>query len=246
VLALFIFYVDIVVLQYKSYELIMGVLLVFSLVFMAVMGAVAQKKGKAFPLYIGMPVWILTMFSFLFFGSGTSAILLCVTAVLMAVGSAAGNLSTWSMLTDLFDIDEIRTAKRREGIYSGLTTFLRKFASGVAVLLLGFGLRALGFDQNQYNVLKASSVNFDPAAYAQSALVTGLKWMFVLIPVILLSVTLFFAIRNKVNKRRFDAVLAGIDAFKAQGDLSGLSEQEREDIGVVTGESESSLWGGNG
>ena len=243
VLALFIFYIDIVVLKYTSYTLVMGVLLVFSLVFMAVMGAVAQKKGKAFPLFIGMPIWIVSMIAFLFTNSATPVYILCALAVLIAVGSASGNLSTWSMLTDVFDIDEIRTAKRREGIYSGLTTFLRKFASGVAVLLLGFGLQALGFDQNQYNMLKASSASFDPSAYAQSSLVSGLKWMFVLIPVILLSITLFFAIRNKVNKRRFDAVLKGVDSFQKTGTLAALDEQEKADVRLVTGETEDALWG---
>jgi oligogalacturonide transporter len=246
VLALFIFYIDIVVLKYASYELVMGMLLVFSMVFMAIMGILARKKGKAFPLYIGMPMWILTMIAFIFVDSATPVYVLCILAVFIAVGSAAGNLSTWSMLTDVYDIDEIRTAKRREGVYSGLTTFLRKFASGVAVLLLGFGLRLFGFDQNQYSILKATSTDFDPAAYAQSTLVSGIKWMFVLIPVVLLSICLVFAIKNKVDKRRFDAVLKGIDAFKAQGDLSGLSAQERDDIQVVTGESEASLWGRKG
>ncbi len=244
VLALIIFYIDIVVMQYANYELIMGVLLVFSMIFMAVMGMVARKKGKAFPLFIGMPVWILTMLAFLFIKSDTPVIVLCILAALIAVGSASGNLATWSMLTDIYDIDEIRTAKRREGVYSGLTTFLRKFASGVAVLLLGFGLRAMGFDQTQYNMLKSTSTNFDPASYAQSALVSGIKWMFVLIPVVLLSVCLFFAIRNKVNKRRFDAILSGIDAFQAKGSLASLSPDARADIFAVTGEPEEQLWGG--
>ncbi len=244
VLALFIFYIDIVVLKYQSYELVMGVLLVFSLVFMAIMGWVAQKKGKAFPLFIGMPVWILTMIAFLFVKSDTPVVVLCVLAGLIAVGSSSGNLSTWSMLTDVYDIDEIRTSRRREGVYSGLTTFLRKFASGVAVLLLGFGLRLLGFDQAQYNLLKAENASFDPAAYAQSTLVVGLRWMFVLIPVVLLSVCLIFAIRNKVNKRRFDAVLKGIDSFQKQGNLAALSTEEKEDIFLVTGEPEEDLWGG--
>jgi oligogalacturonide transporter len=243
VLALFIFYIDIVVLKYESYELVMGVLLVCSLLFMAVMGAIAKKKGKAFPLYIGMPVWILTMLAFLFITSGTPVWVLCILAALIAVGSSSGNLSTWSMLTDIYDIDEIRTARRREGAYSGLTTFLRKFASGIAVLLLGFGLQLLGFDQSRYNMLKASTASFDPAAYAGSTLVSGLRWMFVAIPVVLLSVCLCFALRNKVNKRRFDAVLKGIDAFKTEGNLGALSAGEREDIHIVTGENERELWG---
>lgn len=243
VLALFIFYIDIVVLKYSSYEVVMGVLLVFQIIFMVIMGMVAKNKGKAFPLYIGIPIWILAMLGFLFIKTDTSVVALCILSGFIAVGSSAGNLSTWSMLTDIFDIDEIRTAKRREGVYSGLTTFLRKFASGVAVLVLGFGLQALGFDQTQYSMLKATSTDFNPATYAQSSLVSGIKWMFVLIPVVLLAICLVFAIRNKVNKRRFDAILHGIEAFQTEGNLASLSTQERDDIHIVTGETEDKLWG---
>jgi Na+/melibiose symporter-like transporter len=93
-------------------------------------------------------------------------------------------------------------------------------------------------------LLKATTTDFEPAAYAQSALVSGIKWMFVLIPIILLSICLVFAIRNKVNKRRFDAILHGIDSFQKQGNLSALTQQERDDIHIVTGEPETNLWGG--
>lgn len=244
VLALFIFYIDIVVLQYKNYELVMGLLLVFSMLFMAAMGAIAKKKGKVFPIYIGIPVWMASTIVFIWLGISTPIWVLCALAVLIAVGSAAGNLSTWAMLTDIFDIDEIRTGKRREGIYSGMTTFLRKFASGVAVLLLGFGLQAMGFDQNQYSILKASTTNFDPAVYAQSGVVSGIKWLFVLIPLILLTVCLVFAIKNKINKSRFDAVLHGIEEFKQRGSIDGLNEQELEDVLIATGAKKGELWGG--
>ncbi len=244
VLALFIFYIDIVVLQYKSYELVVGTLLVFSVLFMVLMGAIAKRKGKAFPLYIGIPIWILSTLSFIWVDSSTSVYVLCILAVLIAVGSAAGNLSTWAMLTDIFDIDEMRTGKRREGIYSGITTFLRKFASGIAILLLGFGLGACGFDQNQYSILKASVNDFDPAAYAQSNVVSGIKWVFVLIPLVLLSICLIFAILNKINKRRFDAVLKGIDLMKEAGSLDALSPRELDDVLIATGAEKDMLWGG--
>jgi oligogalacturonide transporter len=244
VLALFIFYIDIVVLQYKSYEMVVGTLLVFSVVFMTIHGAVAKRKGKVFPLYIGIPVWILSTLAFIWVNTGTPVIALCMLGALIAVGSSAGNLSTWAMLSDIFDIDEIRTGKRREGIYSGITTFLRKFASGVAILLMGYGLSALGFDQNQYAILKASTANFDPAAYAQSNVVSGIKWMFIVIPLALLAVCLFFAIRNKINKRRFDAVLKGIEAYKKTGTMKSLSKHEQEDVLVATGANKGELWGG--
>jgi len=248
VLALFIFYIDLVVLQYKNYELIVGLLLTCSMLLISVMGAIAKRKGKAFPLYIGIPVWMLSTLVFIWLGAGVSVIVLCVLAVLIAIGNSAGQLSTWAMLTDIFDIDEIRTGIRREGVYSGMTTFLRKFASGVAVLLMGFGLRAVGFDQNEYSMLKASIENFNPAEseYAQSNTVMGIKWMFVVIPFALLAICLFFAIRNKINKRRFDAVLKGIDEFKAHGNIDRLSEQETADVLIAAGIGKDRLWGGKG
>lgn len=242
VLALFIFYIDIVVLKYSSYELLMGVLLVTQILFMLMHGAIAKKKGKAFPLYIGIPVWILTCFIFIFFNTTTSVVWLVVSALLIALGASAGNLSTWSMLTDIFDLDEIQTGKRREGVYSGITTFLRKAASGISIFILGFGLQAMGFDQNEYNMLKTTSDNFDPATYAQSNIVSGIKWLFVIIPALLLTVTLVFALLNKINKKRYDSVLKGIDSFKASGNLESLTEDERKDIEIVTGKKEPELW----
>ncbi len=243
VLALFIFYVDIVVLKYKSYELLMGVLLVCQIIFMLIYGSAAKKKGKVFPLYIGIPLWLLTSLLFAFVNSGTPVAVLIVFAVLIAAGASAGNLSTWSMLTDIFDLDEIQTGKRREGIYSGLTTFLRKFASGVAVFILGVGLQALGFDQTEYNLLKSkATTDFDPSAYAQAGIVSGIKWMFILVPFALLAVCLLFVTKNRINKKRFDAVLKGIECFKEGEGLSALSDDEIKDIEMAIGKKTGELW----
>ena len=243
VLALFIFYVDIVILQYQNYELIVGTLLVFSTLLVVVQGKIAEKKGKAFPLLISIPIWMIASFAFIWLGAGVSVIILCILSALIAVGTSAGQLSTWSMLVDIYDIDELRTGKRQEGLYSGLTSFLRKFSSGVAILLIGFGLQAMGFNQNEYNELKIERLDFNPAEYAASSVVMGIKWMFVLIPLILLTICLIFAIKNKITKRRFDAVLKGIDEFKACGNIDALTEQETADILVATGMEKDKLWG---
>jgi oligogalacturonide transporter len=245
-LAIFIFYMDVVLLRYDYYELVVGVLLVSTVAFIPLMNLLAQRRGKVFPLFVGVPLWILASLVFLTVDPGTPVAVLCVLAVVIAVGSAAGNLATWSMLSDIYDIDELLTARRREGLYSGVTTFLRKFASGVAVLLVGFGLQAIDFDQNEYAVLRAQSVSLDPRAYADNLAVVGIKWMFVAIPLVLLSVCLAFALRNKVDRRRFDAVLAGIDELRTAGTLDGLSPQQLDDVLVVTGTTPDRLWGASG
>ncbi|MGI6702306.1 MAG: MFS transporter [Christensenellales bacterium] len=242
VLAIFIFYVDIVILRYESYELIIGVLLVCSILFMPVQGYIAKKKGKVFPLFIGLPIWIASALSFVFLNTSTPVIVICGLAFLIAIGSSAGNLTTWSALTDIYDVDEIITGKRREGIYSGFTTFMRKFSSGFAVLLLGFGLERMGFDQNEYNILKSKLEDFNPETYARSDIVTGIKWMFILIPVILLIITLIFAARYKINNSRFDTLIKGIDLFKQKGNIDEMSAEEVADIELLTGKNKKDLW----
>ncbi|MFA5235837.1 MAG: MFS transporter [Bacilli bacterium] len=244
VLAIFIFYVDLVILKYQYYELFVGLLLVFQIIFMVVNNIIAQKKGKTFPLFIGLPIWIAVSIGFLAFNNTTPIWVIAIMAVLIALGSSAGNLSTWSMLTDIYDIDEIKTAKRREGLYSGVTTFARKFGSGLAILILGIGLKTLGFDQDTYNMLRSTAENFDPSVYASSSLVAGIRWMFVAIPAILCLLCLVFAFFNKINKRRFDAVIAGIESFKLHGNLDSLSPEVIRDIEVATGVKKEALWAG--
>lgn len=241
-LAIFIFYVDIVLLQYQNYELIMGTLLVCTMLFMVLHGEIAKRKGKAFPLYIGLPIWIITSIVFLFINTSTPVIVICILAVLIAVGSSAGNHATWSIINDIYDVDEIMTGERREGIYSGFTTFIRKLASGVAVLILGFGLSAFGFDQNEYNLLKIKTEDFNPEIYAQADLVRGIRWMFVLIPIILLTISLIFALKYKLDNKRFDTLMKGIELFKVNGSIDEMSNEEKKDIEELTGKKVQELW----
>lgn len=245
-LALFVFYIDIVLMKYESYQIIMAVLMVCQLVMMGFINVLAQKKGKNFPLLIGMPIWIAGSFVFLLFTPATPLVWVCVMAGVIAFGAAAGNLCTWSMLSDSYDVDELMTGRRHEGLYSGFTTFIRKSASGVAVLLMGFGLEAAGFNQNEYNLLKtleSATGGFDISAYANSTIVSAIKYMFVFIPVVLLSITVVFALRYKLNSKRFNTVQQGISRFKQQGDAAAFTPEEAGELKDVTGREVSGLWG---
>lgn len=241
-LALFVFYIDIVVLQYKNYEVVMGVLLLFSLLFMFLHNRIAQRRGKCHPLYIGIPVWIAASAAFIFVSAQTPLYVLCVLAVFIALGSAAGNLATWSMLSDIYDVDELMTGRRREGIYSGFTTFIRKFSSGIAVLLLGFGLQLAGFNQNAYNIAR-SSASFDPSIFATSTVAMVIKWMFIVIPVVFLTVALLFALRYRLDCRRFNTVMGGIKKFKEGQSITDFNEEEKKDFELLTGKPVEELWG---
>jgi GPH family glycoside/pentoside/hexuronide:cation symporter len=52
----------------------------------------------------------------------------------------------WSMLGDVVDEDELRSGERREGLYAGFFTFLRKLSGAGAVALAAFALELSGYE----------------------------------------------------------------------------------------------------
>jgi GPH family glycoside/pentoside/hexuronide:cation symporter len=66
-------------------------------------------------------------------------------AAFAAIGYAVADLMPWSMLGDVIDEDELVTGDRREGVYVGFFTFLRKLGGASAVLLVGVVLDLSGY-----------------------------------------------------------------------------------------------------
>ncbi len=64
---------------------------------------------------------------------------------LMGIGFAAVDLMPWSMVGDVIDEDDLSCGERREGLYNGLFTFLRKLGGAVAVSIVLLTLDLSGF-----------------------------------------------------------------------------------------------------
>jgi oligogalacturonide transporter len=241
-LALFVFFVDIVLMKFELYSLLMGILLVSGIAYMAIFGKLAQVKGKRFPLFVSIPIFIVVCLFMLTFTPSTPVFILCIIALFISVQTSAGNVCTWSMLSDLYDVGELITSRRSEGIYAGFTTFVYKLSSGIAILIIGIGLQRAGFNQNEYNLLKSMGA-IDFAGYANSSIVWAIKGMMVFIPVVFQLLALLFAARYKLSNKRFDTVRSAIARFKAEGAGAVFSQEERDDLKVVTGLEAEKLWG---
>jgi sugar (glycoside-pentoside-hexuronide) transporter len=72
-----------------------------------------------------------------------------VGAALGGVGYAAADMMPWSMLGEVVDEDELRSGERREGVYFGLFTFLRKLGGAAGVWLGLTLLERSGYVANQ-------------------------------------------------------------------------------------------------
>ena len=74
--------------------------------------------------------------------------LLCALGVISGIGGGCGQVVGPSIQADVIDYDERTTGERKEGIYFAAWAFVRKSAFGIATMLVGFLLAAIGFEPN--------------------------------------------------------------------------------------------------
>jgi sugar (glycoside-pentoside-hexuronide) transporter len=72
-----------------------------------------------------------------------------VFAPLAGIGFSAVDLMPWSMVGDVTDEGDLASGERREGLYNGVFTFLRKLAGAVAVALTLAVLDLAGLEAGQ-------------------------------------------------------------------------------------------------
>ncbi|MDD9827175.1 MAG: glycoside-pentoside-hexuronide (GPH):cation symporter [Deltaproteobacteria bacterium] len=134
----------------EDFELTLGLFLLSVAASMPLWNAAARRVEKRSIFLMGAASWIASQ-GFLFLAQPEwprAAIL--AGALIGGVGYAAADMIPWSMLGEVVDEDELRSGERREGIYFGLFTFLRKLggsaAAALALLLLGLSGYEAGAD----------------------------------------------------------------------------------------------------
>ena len=68
---------------------------------------------------------------------------------LAGFGYCAADLIPWAMIGEVIDEDELTTGQRREGVYNGFFTFMRKIAGASGVALMGVVFEAVGYVPDQ-------------------------------------------------------------------------------------------------
>ncbi len=99
-------------------------------------------------------LWLMSMvassagfYAIFFFEAGAYGILFAA-GLLLGVGGGAAQVVAPSIQADVIDYDELRTRERKEGAYVAVWNLIRKGAGGIAAMLTGFALQAVGFVPN--------------------------------------------------------------------------------------------------
>jgi oligogalacturonide transporter len=159
-----------------------------------------------------------------------AALLLYIPVVISGLGRGGLNFIPWNIYTYIADVDEIVTARRREGIFAGVMTFTRKTTQAVAVMAVGLILELGGFMSG---------------AKTQSP--TALMTIVILLaagPILLLVGGMVISLKFKLDKNTHAVLMREIARFK-NGEAEPPTAADRKIVEDLTGWPYESLWGKN-
>lgn len=202
----------------------------------AVMFAIALviRIGPAYTYRIAVGCYIMGIGAllglFLSFTDLPPMYLLLGAVVLAGLGRGALNYIPWNVYNYIADVDQIVTAKRREGSFAGVMTFIRKASQALAVMLVGIIIEWGGF----------TSGSTTQTTEAINTIVT----VMVIGPLLLLSFGFFVAGHFKLNKDTHALLMTEIAHLKS-GARSPTSEHSRQVVEDLSGWPYDKLWGNN-
>jgi oligogalacturonide transporter len=217
VMTLAVYFLTVSLQKEELFVPIMGSILATQLVFIGIFSHVAQKTDKTTPAYISAGVWIAASFAVIFFSNATPGFIVISTCSLIGVGSAGLNLFSWSALPDIADVDELITGRRREGLYAGVSTFLRKLSGGVVVGVLGIALDVIGYSKEALSVGSISPTTD-----------WGIRILFCALPFTFLIFALLFLRKYKLGRQEFNIMSNILNRYRAgETDISIVGEELR-------------------
>lgn len=123
--------------------------------------------------------------------------LILIAAVFAGVGFGAANAVPWAIVADVVEADELKTGKRREGIYAGFLVFFRKLASAFAIFIVGQVLSATGF--------VSSTTGSSYIAQPESAL-WALRIFVGVVPAVMLVLSVAVAWRYPLDRKTYEEI----------------------------------------
>ncbi len=233
VMILFLYFLRDVLKQSNQYTFVMAGVLVSQILAMFLFQFLLRRTSKKVPVLFAFPIRMVATLSMLLFAyQGAPILPIFIASFISGFGTAASSVTSFAILPDLTDVDELITGRRRSGIYSGMATFTRKIANGLAFAIVGLWLTIIGYDEG----LEGTSMS-------QSGLtIEGIKYAFILFPLIFMICGWWFTYRFPMDKQEFDVIKKEIARNKGL-DSSVITTEEIKICESVTGYPYEKLWG---
>lgn len=172
------------------------------------------------------------------FGGGASPTVLFwlfVPIILAGLGRGTLNFVPWSVYNYLPDVDEAVTGQRREGIFAGVMTFVRKIAQSGAIVvttsLIGMG-----------GYVSADKAHPGVAVVQSPEAVRAVVLVMVGGPILVMLWGLWMSWSFRLNARTHEVLIHEVERLRA-GETRAESEESKAIVENLTGWRFERLWG---
>jgi len=170
-----------------------GALLIFQVISLPFYVALSKRTSKSKGYILGLAIWVIAMlFSFLL-SPNNATLWVYVFAAVVGLGTGGIVVMIYAIFPDIPDVDELSSGERREGIYSALVTFIRKFSSALAIFAVSNVIGWSGYVPPVQETVDGVTKLIEQPQSDTFLLV--LRLIFMLLPIVLLVFALYFATR---------------------------------------------------
>lgn len=125
-------------------DVFLGLIFVTAAIFLPFWLWLSRRLGKKAAYVSGAMLLMFTLLALFIIPSDavTPAYILCFFA---GIGVSAIHVLPWAIIPDVVEFDELKSGRRREGLYSGFASLLRQLSTSVALFLVGWLLESASY-----------------------------------------------------------------------------------------------------
>lgn len=172
------------------------------------------------PFVISLTIWAIGIGLLSLVPANPSWLLIIIVGFIIGCGHVGSILIPWTILPFMSDVDELITARRREGIYAGCMSFTRQLSMALSLLIIGIILNKIGYVANQVQ---------SPQTIAD------FRIALVLVPGALIVIGIFAGLLFKINKQTHGIFMQEIQRLKNGGSPLDVTQNTREVCQQLTG-----------
>jgi oligogalacturonide transporter len=230
--ALLIYYIRDYMDMFGSYQVLLGIVVVFQMLSLFIVMKLCNKLGNAKTYRIHAIVWMVAIVALNLLNPGVPLWAILAVGIVIGFGLSGCVMTPYNMLAFVVDADEMITTERREGIYAGMMTFLRKIAQALALFFVGIGLDLINYQEPINDIVQTQS----------DSTLLGIRLMFFLAPLTLLLIGVIVSFKFKITPENHVVLINEINRLKADGNKKDVTDHTQNIVEEITGLSYEALW----
>lgn len=223
VMAVVIYFMTYYMNRPEEANIVLGVLLIVQIASLPVHSMISKRIGKRKAFMAAAVAWFAVMLVSLTIGPDQHFVWVYLFAALVGYGTGGIIIMIYAIFPDIPDVDELFSGIRREGSYSGLLTFLRKFSSAIGLFIISNVMTFAGYLAPVEQVVEGQTMTVNQPQTA--TFILALRLIFALVPNILLIGSIWFAHRYALTPETHQRLRDFLERRRA-----GTTDEEEERI----------------